>query len=717
VSGRGGARRVALAVAALGLAAVAVPAAVPVAPAGATAASVAPFRSPEVFVRQQFRDFQDRDGASPELAPFVTGLADGTMSAGAVVDQVAHGGSAAERIGNVTRLYTAYFQRLPDVGGLEYWTKRSASGWTLNRISATFAASSEFRRKYGTLSNAGFVDRAFLNVFGRAADPSGRAYWIAKLAKGTSRGVVMVGFSQSNEYRRKQAAATEVVVAYRGLLRRIPVGVEAAEAVTRVQADGVAALASDLLALPAYAARFPAPGAPGGVTATAVDDQVTVSWSPAPTSGTALSGYVLRVLHDGVADGPDRPLGPGATSAVVSGLDDGETYAFTVTAHTALRDGPAATAPPVTIDIDVAWSTYQGGPAHDGVQRFGTVPATPAFQWEADLGLPIEQVVVGDDRIFVMTESQGVGYEATGSSVYALDPDDGHVLWGPVVFDPGTGDRNHLGYGDRRLVVGSDDGVLQALDSRTGATVWSKDLQSISSLRGLTIYDGSLYTFDDRDLLAIDVADGAVRWRTTTENNSGTPGANASGVYVAQGCGVAYRFTDAGSKVWGSLPNCQGGGFGVVTLAEGRMWPSGHYLHDEEIRTQALGTVVGRPLGEEAPAVLGATTIYNEDAVLRGTDTTSGVVRWSKGGNGRNFVGAPVINAGRAYARSNGAKVNSFDVTTGADVWTHVVSDDLAGAPNWWDVELGDLVLGDGLLLVPVSVPWPDSAGSLVAYG
>ena len=82
--------------------------------------------------------------------------------------------------------------RMTNAGGLDYWVGRSARGWTLHRISASFAGSSEFLRKYGTLTNAGFVDRAFQNVFGRSADPSGRGYWTAKLDRGTSRGVVMV---------------------------------------------------------------------------------------------------------------------------------------------------------------------------------------------------------------------------------------------------------------------------------------------------------------------------------------------------------------------------------------------------------------------------------------------------------------------------------------------------------------------------------------------
>lgn len=720
--GRRGVQRVGLGLAALGAAvASALPMAIDPPPATASPAAAHPFRTAEALVRQQYRDLQGREATPGEVASSAPSLAAGTTTAAALVDRIAHLGTGAERSANVTRLYTAYFQRLPDAGGLDYWVGRSARGWTLNRISANFAGSSEFIRKYGTLTNAGFVDRAFQNVFDRAADPSGRAYWTAKLDRGTSRGVVMVGFSQSNEYRRKQGPTTEAVLGYRGLLRRLPTPGEAATAVARVKVDGFAGLAGDLLALPAYAARFPAPSAPGGVTAEAIDDRATVRWSPPVDPGVVLTGYVLRVLRDGVPEGADRAVEPGATSATVTGLADGGSYAFALSAHSADRDGPVATTPPVTIDVDVAWSTFQGGPAHDGVQRHGTIPAAPTFRWEADLDLPIQQVVVGDDGIFAVTESVGVGYEATGSSVYALDPADGEVLWGPVIVPHGAYGEVELGYEARRLFVANDQMRIQALDSRTGAALWTRDLGVGSSSEGLTVFDGTMYVFDGVGLLALDASDGSDRWRVLTANALGTPAADDSGIYVVQGCGAAMRITAAGGTAWRSQPNCGSGGHGEVTLAEGRLWPSGYYLQGEQIRTQSVGTIVGQPLGIEPPAVWDGTTVYDDRGVLRGTDTASGVVRWSRAGDGWSFAGAPVINAGRVYASSggltDGLRVRSYDLATGTPAWDHAVLPDLAVPPPHWGSEIGDLVLGDGLLLVPVSMPWPDLRGSLVAYG
>ena len=87
----------------------------------------------------------------------------------------------------------------------------------------SFASSSEFTRKYGTLTNRQFVTRIYTDVLGRTADTSGVNYWTGKLdRKERTRGGVMVGFSESSEYQRKQAQNTDASVAYIVLLGRAP---------------------------------------------------------------------------------------------------------------------------------------------------------------------------------------------------------------------------------------------------------------------------------------------------------------------------------------------------------------------------------------------------------------------------------------------------------------------------------------------------------------
>ncbi len=120
------------------------------------------------------------------------------------------------------RLYLAYFLRLPDTAGIQYWIERVRAGVGLDQVSATFSASSEFASRYGQLDNAGFVTLIYRNLFNRAPDSGGMAHWKGMLDAGTSRGVVMRSLCESAEYRRTSASKVRVIQVYLALRGRVP---------------------------------------------------------------------------------------------------------------------------------------------------------------------------------------------------------------------------------------------------------------------------------------------------------------------------------------------------------------------------------------------------------------------------------------------------------------------------------------------------------------
>lgn len=107
-----------------------------------------------------------------------------------------------EMTDSIYRLYTAYFGRVPDQGGFEFWaTEYSAGIWSLPRMSTFFSESDEFVRLYGRVSDAEFVEMIYASIFGRLPDPAGHAYWLGRMAnEGLDRGTVMLNFSESPEY-------------------------------------------------------------------------------------------------------------------------------------------------------------------------------------------------------------------------------------------------------------------------------------------------------------------------------------------------------------------------------------------------------------------------------------------------------------------------------------------------------------------------------------
>jgi hypothetical protein len=150
----------------------------------------------------------DLSGAVIGLDPFVEGL-------------LALPGAA-----NVTapaiRLYLAFFLRIPDYGGLDYWIRKTRAGTSLDAAASQFAASPEFIRRYGELDNTGYLTLIYRNLFGRAPDPGGLEYWKRRLDGGAKRGWVMRQFSESAEYKRKTASQVRVIQIYAAMLKRAP---------------------------------------------------------------------------------------------------------------------------------------------------------------------------------------------------------------------------------------------------------------------------------------------------------------------------------------------------------------------------------------------------------------------------------------------------------------------------------------------------------------
>jgi large repetitive protein len=102
----------------------------------------------------------------------------------------------------------------------------------------------------------------------------------------------------------------------------------------------------------ALASVVPLPGAPKIIANVSGNARATVKWSAAPGSPTApVSGYSVTPIRGGVAQAP-RVFNTKATSHVLTGLANGASYRFTVTALNTNGSGPAS-APSTPIVIGV----------------------------------------------------------------------------------------------------------------------------------------------------------------------------------------------------------------------------------------------------------------------------------------------------------------------------------------------------------------------------
>lgn len=115
-------------------------------------------------------------------------------------------------------LYQGSLGRTPDAAGLQGWITRAnavsaaitelgayglsdASG-NFNgsmSIAAGFTNSAEFQAKYGSLSNADFINQLYANILDRSADTAGFNSWMTALNAGQSREHVLIGLAELAE--------------------------------------------------------------------------------------------------------------------------------------------------------------------------------------------------------------------------------------------------------------------------------------------------------------------------------------------------------------------------------------------------------------------------------------------------------------------------------------------------------------------------------------
>ena len=94
--------------------------------------------------------------------------------------------------------YQSALGRPPGQDGIEYWLAAFRAGLSDEQFEADVLSSDEFYQRAGA-SEAGFVDAAYQNLFGRPADPSAQAFWGERLAAGAPRSVVTEQLAHSVE--------------------------------------------------------------------------------------------------------------------------------------------------------------------------------------------------------------------------------------------------------------------------------------------------------------------------------------------------------------------------------------------------------------------------------------------------------------------------------------------------------------------------------------
>jgi len=140
---------------------------------------------------QALADVLVSDGLSAAVEPFV---------------------SERGRAAQIDRLYVAFFLRLPDIDGYDYWIDTAGSGSGLEYIAELFAESDEFQIRYANTDFTAFLDQLYEDVLLRSPDEAGKAYWLDLLEQGlVTRGTIVVYFTEGTELRNATSSRSEFI--------------------------------------------------------------------------------------------------------------------------------------------------------------------------------------------------------------------------------------------------------------------------------------------------------------------------------------------------------------------------------------------------------------------------------------------------------------------------------------------------------------------------
>jgi ELWxxDGT repeat protein len=126
-----------------------------------------------------------------ELSGISTANSNGASPADIISSTLATTNNAINEL--ITELYVGYYNRAPDPSGENYWVTQLNNGMSLSAIAQSYSVQTESTNLYSFLASPNtastaavdaFIASVYQNLFNRAPDAAGQAYYVQQLQNG-----------------------------------------------------------------------------------------------------------------------------------------------------------------------------------------------------------------------------------------------------------------------------------------------------------------------------------------------------------------------------------------------------------------------------------------------------------------------------------------------------------------------------------------------------
>jgi len=187
------------------------------------------------------------------------------------------------------------------------------------------------------------------------------------------------------------------------------------------------------------------------------------------------------------------------------------------------------------------------------------------------------------------------------------------LAWVAPMSEGGTNQPSPLAH-DGVIFLNNSNGIIQALDGKSGDLIWEQRLGVNPAMRGMSLYDDKLFlALSNAHLVALDARTGKVAWDVAMPDGRGSSsgpllakgkviqGMGGCSAYVEQKCFISGYDAATGKQLWrfhtvaidGQPGGDSWGALSSLYRAGGETWITGSY--DPDLNLTYWGTAQAKP--------------------------------------------------------------------------------------------------------------------------